>query len=87
MEEKYYTLKEGKLTELPNPLKITIANPTVEQYKEFGYTPKRLIVEDEPEYDLGEEYLVAVYDENDDEIIQSWKIEKMAIEESEITEG
>lgn len=86
MEEKYYTLVDGKLTELPNPLKITIANPSVEQYKQFGYTPKTLVVEDEPEYDLGEEYLVAVYTETDDEIVQSWKIEKMAIEEAEMAE-
>lgn len=74
MEEKYYTLKDGKVMELPNPLKITIANPTIEQYKEFGYAPKKLIVKDEPEYDLSEEYLEAVYSENETEIICDWDI-------------
>ena len=75
--KKYYTLQDGILSELPNPIKVTISNPTKKLYEQFGYNPKTLRVEAEPEYDIETQYLMPVYMETETEIVQTWEIKEV----------
>lgn len=61
-----------------NRLVKTIANPTDDDLKEFGYLP--LVEADIPEYDIEKQYLVEKYELKDDCIQQSWVIEEMQFE-------
>lgn len=61
-----------------NRLVKTIANPTDNDLKEFGYLP--LVEADIPEYDVEKQYLVEKYELKDDFIQQSWIIEEMQFE-------
>ncbi len=61
--------------------KIVICNPTEEQLKLImGY--KELIVDEEPMISE-EQYLIRVYEETDDTIIQHWEIKDIVMEEQE----
>lgn len=75
--KKYYTLQDGILSELPNPIKVTISNPTKKLYEQFGYNPKALRIESEPEYDIETQYLMPVYTETETEIVQTWEIKEV----------
>lgn len=75
--KKYYTLQDGILSELPNPIKVTISNPTKKLYEQFGYNPKALRIEAEPEYDIETQYLMPVYMETETEIVQTWEIKEV----------
>lgn len=75
--KKYYTLQDGILSELPNPIKVTISNPTKKLYEQFGYSPKTLRIEAEPEYDIETQYLMPVYMETETEIVQTWEIKEV----------
>jgi hypothetical protein len=81
MNEKYYTLVNGVPKELPNPIKVTISNPTKENYEYFGYKPKTYNPEKEPavtpEYNPEKEYLKLEYEETDTEIVAIYKVEKL----------
>ena len=61
-----------------NRLVKTIANPTDDDLKEFGYLP--LVEAEIPEYDVEKQYLVEKYELKDDFIQQSWVIEEMQFE-------
>lgn len=61
-----------------NRLVKTIANPTDDDLKEFGYLP--LVKAEIPEYDIEKQYLVEKYELKDDCIQQSWIIEEMQFE-------
>ena len=61
-----------------NRLVKTIANPTDDDLKEFGYLP--LVEAEIPEYDIEKQYLVEKYELKDDFIQQSWIIEEMQFE-------
>ena len=61
-----------------NRLVKTIANPTDDDLKEFGYLP--LVEAEIPEYDVEKQYLVEKYELKDDCIQQSWIIEEMQFE-------
>jgi hypothetical protein len=72
---------------LPNPIRVTISNPPLEVYREFNYNPKALVIKEEPEYDIGSQYLVpCVEDETDTEIIQGWEIKENEFTDDEIIE-
>ena len=75
--KKYYTLQDGILSELPNPIKVTISNPTKKLYEQFGYNPKALRIEAEPEYDIETQYLMPIYAETETEIVQTWEIKEV----------
>lgn len=61
-----------------NRLVKTIANPTDDDLKEFGYLP--LVEAEIPEYDVEKQYLVEKYELKNDFIQQSWVIEEMQFE-------
>ena len=61
-----------------NRLVKTIANPTDDDLKEFGYLP--LVEAEIPEYDVEKQYLVEKYELKDDCIQQSWVIEEIQFE-------
>ena len=61
-----------------NRLVKTIANPTDNDLKEFGYLP--LVEANIPEYDVEKQYLVEKYELKDDCIQKSWIIEEMQFE-------
>ena len=61
-----------------NRLVKTIANPTDNDLKEFGYLP--LVKAEIPEYDIEKQYLVEKYELKDDCIQKSWVIEEMQFE-------
>lgn len=62
-----------------NRLVKTIANPTDDDLKEFGYLP---LVEDEmPEYNMETQYLIEKYELKDDCIHKFWIIEEILFEE------
>lgn len=84
--KKYYTLQDGILSELPNPIKVTISNPTKKLYEQFGYNPKALRIEAEPEYDIETQYLMPVYAETETEIVQTWE-KKEVTENADIENG
>lgn len=84
MNEKYYTLVNGVPKELPNPIKVTVSNPTKEQYEYFGYKPKTYREEDIPEYNPETQYLETTYVETDAEIIKTYEVKD--IEDIELPE-
>lgn len=88
MSEKYYTLINGVPKELPNPIKMTISNPTKEQYEYFGYKPKTYREEETPEYDIETQYIETKYVETETEIIKTYEVKEIAdIELPEMIEG
>ena len=80
--KKYYTLQDGAVSELPNPIKVTISNPTKALYEQFGYKPKELRTEAEPEYNAETQYIIPVYTETETEIIQTWEIKEVTENEN-----
>ena len=87
MNEKYYTLVNGVPKELPNPIKVTVSNPTKEQYEYFGYKPKLYNEEEiEPEYNPETQYLEIMYVEKDNEIVKTYEVKDIeTVEENEET--
>lgn len=58
---------------------IYIANPTEEILMEHGYKP--LVEREQPIFDEENEYLVLKYQEEEDEILKTWVIERHEEEE------
>ena len=58
-----------------NRLVKTIANPTDEDLREFGYMP--LIEEEEPQYNKETQYLSFHYDTDGQRISKVWKVEEI----------
>ena len=89
MNEKYYTLVNGVPKELPNPIKVTISNPTKEQYEFLGYKPKTYREEEnKPEFDIETQYLDVKYIETETEIIKTYEVKEIKdIELPEMVEG
>ena len=62
-----------------NRLVKTIANPTDEDLREFGYMP--LIEEEEPQYNKETQYLGFHYETDGQTISKVWKVEEIPVEE------
>ena len=62
-----------------NRLVKTIANPTDEDLREFGYMP--LIEEEEPQYNEETQYLSFHYETDGQTISKVWKVEEIPVEE------
>lgn len=58
-----------------------VINPRDEDFIEAGY--KTLEIEEEPTYNIETEYLVPVYEEQENKIIQSWIISEYEEETNE----
>jgi hypothetical protein len=58
---------------------IYIANPTESILIEHGYKP--VIEGEKPSFDVDSEYLVPLYQEEDDKILKTWVIERFETEE------
>ena len=63
-----------------NRLVKTIANPTDEDLREFGYMP--LIEEEEPQYNKETQYLSFYYETDGQTISKVWKVEEIPVEEA-----
>ena len=63
-----------------NRLVKTIANPTDEDLREFGYMP--LIEEEEPQYNEEMQYLSFYYETDGQTISKVWKVEEIPVEEA-----
>lgn len=66
----------GQAQRMPNPLKVTIANPTEEQKATLapmlGYLPMRYTPE--PEYDPDTQYTECHWEEQDGWAVQIWEV-------------
>lgn len=60
--------------------KIVIANPTDEQLK-FAMGYKDVIADEEPELTDEKQYLIPVYEDTKDAILQHWEVEEYNEEE------
>ena len=78
----YGKLVNNRFQTAPKVLKLTISNPTNEQYEDFGY--KELFVDDEPEYNPETQYLTEYYEEQTDKIIKHWQINDIPQEGGEV---
>lgn len=56
---------------------VQVINPKEEDFIKAGY--KKLVIEEEPSYNMETEYLEPVYKELDDKIIQSWEIKEVEV--------
>lgn len=56
----------------PNPMKVTIANPSDGEYKHFGWLP--VVETPKPEYDPETQYVTPYYEQEGEQIIQHWEI-------------
>ncbi len=84
--EKYYIKVDGVKKEAPNPIKVTISNPTKEQYKMFGYDVKTCREEEKPEYNPETQYLEEKEIETDTEFIITYEVKEIAELEAQMLE-
>lgn len=69
----YAKLKSnGQLQSAPNPLKVTISNPSDAQYEMFGW--HKVIPAIPPAYDVDTQYIECHYEMSGADIIQVWEI-------------
>lgn len=69
----YAKLKSnGQIQQAPNPLKVTISNPTDKQYEDFGY--HKVVNTPAPAYDENTQYVNSHYEMQGEEIVQVWEI-------------
>ena len=66
---------------LGNKLVKTIANPTDEHLRDFGYM--EMIIDEEPEYDLENQQLITEYEVTDGKIHCSFVVEDIVEEQEE----
>lgn len=76
--------EDRQLEVAPNPLKITVANPSDELYEQFGWLP--VIETDPPEYDPETQYLVNHWEEIDGKAVQVWEVKEIEQETVETEE-
>lgn len=72
---------DGTCENAPNPLKITIANPSDERYRYEGYLEKRYT--DAPEYNPETQYLAESWVQDGQYAVQVWTIHELPSEEAE----
>ena len=69
----YAKLKsDGQIQKSPNPLRLTIANPSDERLEYEGY--HRVIESEQPSYDPDTQYITARYEMDGNNIIQIWEV-------------
>lgn len=69
---KHAKIKPDKQLQLaPNPLKITVANPSDELYEQFGWM--EVVETNPPEYDHDTQYLTSYYEEENGKAVQKWE--------------
>ena len=75
---------DGTLQYAPNPIRVVIANPTDEQYKEFGYS--EVVETIPPEYNPETQYLTYRYEKQGDNIVQVWTVNLILEEKHSLSE-
>ena len=74
--------EDGSCEKAPNPLKITISNPTDERYRYEGYLEKKYTPI--PVYDPETEILIETWIEYGQYAVQNWTVtNKLSAEETE----
>lgn len=79
----------GAAQRMPNPLRVTIANPTEAQKAAIapvlGYLPMQYT--DPPEYDPETQYLEEHWEEHDGKAVQVWEVKDYPTPEPTLEEG
>lgn len=70
-----YNIKHANNKQILKYKDKQIINPKDENFIEAGYKP--LEIEEEPNYDIGTEYLQPYYIEQEEKIIQKWEIKNI----------
>ncbi len=63
---------DRQMLDAPNPLKITISNPSDERYRYEGWLEKKYT--EKPEYDSETQYLTSYWEQEDEFAVQHWEI-------------
>ena len=66
---------DGSCVNAPNPLRITVANPSDERYRFEGYLEKRYT--EPPEYDPETQYLTERWIQDGTYAVQVWTVKEL----------
>lgn len=82
MSEFCKIASDGRVMRAPNPLRITISNPSDERYRYEGWLEKRRT--DPPEYDHDTQYITDHWEQDGQYAVQRWTVHDIPVtEESE----